>query len=331
MSNDQLTKAQLKDAVQRIVLAQGNVFIRELLREHKIKLGLTKKDFQKNIDDAIDNGTFTQAMIEAWLVEVEGWGNQHVYMYEPPPLKAADARPLIEKSKFKSVIDKPVSYDFPATLSLTSIAVTAAGLSIVWHQSTTGWRRDEAKDYQDTVDGENYEFRAYRERFDRAVVRFEWRFADDYCAILLQLPHESGVHDVALAVVWADLASIGIAPQPLTKLALSKSFAKLSRDPKVVTQNSKRSVAGAFIILGSTMPSVGFNTVEPVRNVFKTVDDSKFKLADGIFAFDEKQHAGLDKLIKLQGYGEDSRLRIWVQCKRNEIFYLLRLVHDHSQ
>lgn len=330
-NSKQLNKAELKDAVRRIVLSQGNMFIKELLRDNGIKIGLTKADFRDNLEKAIDDGEFTQDMLEAWLLKVEGWGDQHIYLFERPALSQSDVRPALEKSSFKHLLDKAVSYDFPETLTLTSLSATAAGLSVIWYRSTSGWRRDESKDKSETIDGDLYEFRAYRERYDRAVVRFEWRFADPYCSVLLQLPHENDTHQIALGVVWEDIKALGVAPAPLSRVALSKSFAKLSRDPTIVTQNSKRAVPGGFVIVGSTTPSSGIDKVEAVREVFKSVDDTKFNEADGIFAVSKGKHAPLAKPIKIQGYGEDSRLRVWAQCKRDEVFDLLGLVHDHSK
>ena len=77
-------KQQLKDAVRSIILVQGNEFIKELLRKHKLQIGTKKADFSKNILAAIDAGTLTRPMIEDWLSEVEGWGNQHIISSSHP-------------------------------------------------------------------------------------------------------------------------------------------------------------------------------------------------------------------------------------------------------
>lgn len=79
----ELGKSQLKKKVAQIVLAQGNIFIKDLLRSNNVPIGNTKADFSRNLNAAIDAGALTQAVIEAWLGEIEGWGNQHVYLFEP--------------------------------------------------------------------------------------------------------------------------------------------------------------------------------------------------------------------------------------------------------
>ena len=79
-------KALLKAQVEKILLIQGNQFIKELLRENRLPIGSTKKDFLTNITDAIDEDLLTREMIEAWLKQIEGWGNQHLYLFEPPEI-----------------------------------------------------------------------------------------------------------------------------------------------------------------------------------------------------------------------------------------------------
>jgi hypothetical protein len=66
------------------VLAQGNIFIRELLRRKELPIGSTKEDFETNLLRAIDTGELTLEDVSQWLDEVEGWGNQHVYLYSAP-------------------------------------------------------------------------------------------------------------------------------------------------------------------------------------------------------------------------------------------------------
>jgi hypothetical protein len=51
-----LTKQQLEEQLLQIVLAQGNRFIKDLLRQKQIRIGTTKEDFRDNLTQAIDNG-----------------------------------------------------------------------------------------------------------------------------------------------------------------------------------------------------------------------------------------------------------------------------------
>ena len=71
----------LKRLAAGIIRAQGNRFIKELLRDRKIRMGANKEDFNRNLNDAIETGRLRLDDVDRWLRRVEGWGNQHVYLY----------------------------------------------------------------------------------------------------------------------------------------------------------------------------------------------------------------------------------------------------------
>jgi len=87
-----------------------------VLRDNGIKIGITKSDFRESLEKAIDEGKSNQDILEAWLLKVEGWGDQHIYLCEQPALSPEAARTAIEASTFKHLLDKAISYDFPDTL-----------------------------------------------------------------------------------------------------------------------------------------------------------------------------------------------------------------------
>jgi hypothetical protein len=75
---------RIRSLVRSVVLAQGNIFIRELLRRKGLTIGATKEDFEANLMKAIDTGELQLSDVTTWLDEVEGWGDQHVYLYRVP-------------------------------------------------------------------------------------------------------------------------------------------------------------------------------------------------------------------------------------------------------
>jgi hypothetical protein len=327
----QLTRNALKNAVRKIVLAQGNNFIKELLRKNNIAIGSTKADFERNLMQAIAEGKLTQGMVEEWLAEVEGWGNQHIYLFRPPEIARTDVARLLTGSKHKKLVGQPVSYGFPTALALSAITVTPDHLSMSWHRSKSGWERAKAKDYQQEEGTERYEYRAFRERFDRSVVRFEWRFADPFCAIMVQLPHEGDEHEAAMARVWEDLKIAGIASAPLERIRLSPAFKALSRrSDGAVVQSARMMTEGGHVDLVSTLSEGGIADVEAVRQVRRAVDDEKFAAADGMFDFRKERYEQLSRAVKVQGYGMESRIRIWVQCRREDVYLVMDIIWKNN-
>ena len=327
----ELSKSQLKRKVTQIVLAQGNIFIKELLRSNNIPIGNTKAEFAENLNAAIDAGALTQPVIEAWLDQIEGWGNQHVYLFEPPSILRRKIRPALETSKYAELLDRKIGYEFPDKLALSAINFSGDHVSVVWHRGRGAWERAKSKDFQKDEGQELFEYRAYRERFDRSVVRFEWRLDDPYCAILIQLPHEDEEHAQALNRVWQDLTEVGLTRGALNKIQLGSAFKKLSRNAQATVQSTRLLAQGGHVDLVSTLSEGGIDKVEAVREVRRGVDDASFPSANGMFSFVEEKYEQLSRTVKMEGYGAESRLRIWVQCKRDDVYCILSIVWSNNQ
>ena len=320
-------KNQLTEAVRSVILTQGNAFIKELLRKHKIQIGTKKADFSKNLLAAIDAGTLTRIMIEEWLSEVEGWGNQHIYLFRPPQIENGQLKAKLAESDYAQLIGTSVSYAFPAELQLSAISLAADYLELAWHKGTDGWERTPSKDFQQVDDdGELYKYNAYRQRFDRAVVRFAWRFADPYCAIMIQLPIEGDTHADVLTQVRDDLNHIGIFENDPVRVPLSEAFKAMTLKQDTVVQSTRMMTEGGHVDVVATLSEGGIGDVRALREARRGVDDKSFAGTDGMFNFLPDKHAGLSRNVKVQGYGVESRVRIWVQCKREDVYQVLGVI-----
>ena len=121
---------KLKKLASGIILAQGNKFIKELLREKKIRMGATKDDFHRNMIEAIEAGKLKLTDFEEWLERVEGWGDQHVYLYKIPEEVINSAlwssednvrRKVEESKKLEKLWNAQTTFEYPKKLKLTGI------------------------------------------------------------------------------------------------------------------------------------------------------------------------------------------------------------------
>jgi len=321
-----LTRDKLKAEVRQIILSQGNNFIKELLRQHSIKIGTTKRDFAKNIADAIDEGTLTQDKIEKWLEEVEGWGNQHLYLFKAPTVATTGIDDLLAGSDHKDLVGKGQSFDFPEELGLSNIHCDGIGLSLIWHLGKEGWDRAKSKDYMKDVGLDRYRFDAYRQRMDRSVVRFEWRFADKHCAILIHRNKDID-HKEAVATVWKALQGLALCDKPTTSLSLSEAVKSASKQKG--TRTARLEADGGFIELVSTLKDGGIDEVEAVRHARNAVDDTEFARAQGMFSV--KQDGDGEEAISVQVFGSEGRLRLWAQCKRDVVYAIVDYFMLHNE
>jgi hypothetical protein len=315
----ELTTLQLKEIAGKIVLSQGNKFIKELLRKNDVKIGKNKEEFLVNLHQGIDDGFINQAKIDAWLSDIEGWGNQHVYLFELPPIEKDDLEAVMSASPYSAILEDHENYEFPEDLALKTASLNDTELSLGWREGKDSWVRSQAKDYRQELEGDEYEFRAYREKSERKIARFVWEFGKPFCAVYITHPNEHGVHEQVLAQVWADLNTFAVTGAPLQKISLSSSFSNLNQKPELKVNSVKLNVDGGHVNLVATAPQTGIHDIEAIRQAQIGIDANQFSSSDGIFHFNEENLPGLSKQVKVEGSGTDSRIRIWAQCTREDV------------
>jgi hypothetical protein len=328
MPDNQLTKEQLKALAQNVVVAQGNVFIKELLRSCGAKLGTTKDDFSTNLAVAIDNDLLSQDMLEVWLAEIEGWGDQHLYLVEPPKATIADLAGGIAASPHAGALNAAASLDFPDELQLKHIILNKDGLSLVWHQRKEGWNRWRPKDFVEEEGLERYRFEAYRQRFDRSVIRYAWNFGNPYGAILIHRNTEID-HDQVFKDVRAALTEIGCLDAPFLPIPLNQAVKSAAKKGKG-THSARFGLDAGYVEVASTLAEGGIDAVEPVRAVLHSVDISKFDRAQGMLHFTAEED-GTSRRVAVQVYGSEARLRIWAQCRREDVSQILKFLWDYNR
>lgn len=329
MVNAATAKTRLKQLVSSIILAQGNVFIKELLRNKQkagaqVAIGSNKLEFEANLAAAIDNEQITEADIADWLEQTEGWGAQHVYLYPALPNQKSEVlRGAVEASKHKALLMASESRAFPDELKLTGIVVDSEKLLLTWHRGSAWHSR--AKNKDSTLDEglNHYQMRAYLEHHDRAVVRFEWRFDKMYCGLFVQLAYNDPAHDAVFTEVWDVLVAIGAAAKPSNPVQLVKAVRKFGDVPGSIERGSKWSTSGGYVDIYADAPG-GIAKVKPVAQARKGIDTGAFASVDGQFELPTADPVpGAAKELKLSIFGGEGRIRISSQCLRQQVYDLV--------
>lgn len=327
MPNEVLSAAQLKELVKRVVVAQGNTFIKDLLRSTESRIGSTKQEFAQNLDDAIDEGRLTQTGLETWLAEVEGWGDQYVYVLSAPAIEVAELTRGIAGSHVAHLQDAAASAEFPEDLQLKQIAVNENSLSMVWHQGKEGWNRWQRKDFEEEEGVERYRYEAKRQRLDRSVVRFEWQFGNEYCLVLIHRNPDIE-HNEVFQAIWEMLALFGCGGLPLQLVPLMQALRTSAQRVNGV-QSTRFELDSGYVELASTLSGMGIEGVGPVRMVLQAVNTEQFDRAQGILNFVAHEH-GTSRDISIEVFSAEAKLRIWAQCKRDDVLIILQQIWGYN-
>ncbi|HMH14173.1 MAG TPA: hypothetical protein VK578_13805 [Edaphobacter sp.] len=328
-------KDALIQLARGIVLAQGNAFIKELLRERGIRIGVTKAEFEQNMLAAIQSGELQREHIESWLNEVEGWGDQHVYIYTIPSAVRKTMRdPTAMEQKVKAaglleLWNKNLSLDFPRQRTLSGINLRNGELVFVWHQGKEFAIRRKEMDRREDINGDLYEFRAYRIRSDRSVTRFVARPGDGLAAIFVQTAWEEDEHKALIRDV-RDVVNRVVPFDDLQHLVIEKAIKKFDdqalNKAGVIAQATRLSAAGAYVEFVSTSSSAGYQDIGPVRDVRRAVQPRSFKGTNGNFLLQCGDSEGEMRRVRVQLYGEERRVRLTHQMTASEVWSVIEMI-----
>jgi hypothetical protein len=330
-----MTKKQLQELAKGIVSAQGNLFIKELLRSKGVRIGATKAEFLEHMFEAIDDGFLSEADFEAWLDRVEGWGNQYVYLYnwEPPPEedwrdpKVVQAR--VKKAGYQDSWDASSSLAFPEDLNLTGIYFRNQRLRAVWHRGFNSMVHDKSKDYEEILDGDRYEFRAFRERSERSVMRFDLRCAEGIAGAFLQVAASSEDHKPALDQMMAVAGQL-LGASTLSRVDVGEIMRKLEKRQlegghDFTTQQAMWSGPGAYVLFGADDPKGNYQDVDVIRQVRLALPASVVG-SRARMRFQAPEEEGPAREVGVNLYGTDDRVWLRSQMTEGQVWSLLDFI-----
>jgi hypothetical protein len=344
MANNELSDRQMAhDLVRDVILAQSNIFIKELLRKQGFKGAATKEQFEAQLAEAVDTGALTYSDLTAWMEEIEGWGNEHVYLYKvPDALVGALADPAkfkarLEKAGFGELWGADRSFEFPEVRKLVGVYHAGGELTFVWHEGAAYRKRASEKDYeeQDPEDGEHYYYQAYRRVPQRDVTRVIVRRS--LLAVFLPSDNLPATHterrmnlsaELKAFVPFIDweLYSMGEALKLLDTMSMKPALSKTLRAPKT-RWNAK---GGGYVDFGSETEG-SYAAVEELREVRSAVPRSKFKGGQAQFGFTlpalsngETKEKGREAKVHL--FSDYDRIRLTARLTRDDVWWILRKI-----
>jgi hypothetical protein len=341
--------AGLKRLAAGIIRVQGNRFIKELLRAKGIRIGANKDDFEKNLSEAIQTGKLRLEDVDSWLRDVEGWGNQHVYLYKIPPalqrdLTAPKIHQHVRAAGLEKVWDQSTVLAFPDEPKLTSISFTDSVLRLVWQEATPGWTSVPEKNYTLEEGLDTFEYRAWRKVEQRAITRFEAHVDLGLAGLFIANPIQRAEHQVALDEAKRVIGQLmNLASLERQQFNISDVSRNLDQrnvptnarpEPEVRTQKSRLGSGGAYVEFAANAPDGAYweePAIRNVRNSVRTQQLQSFQGTGGVFTFQaEAAPEGLTRPLRVQLYAADNRVRLWAQMDSHEVWIILKKLSTYQ-
>lgn len=329
------------DQLLDLVLLQGNRFIKEFLRSRGLPIGTNKQQFEEHLRKAIADHELTPEVIREWLSDVEGWGNQHVFVFDVPD---GDVDAVRERDTFEDLVaaaglaellDAEIPFDPGDDLTLATIRHWDDGLSFLWVRGSPALIRRKDLDYEEETEGTEIEFHAYERRWSRVAARFEWHFDTNIAAVFLARREERDYaqqRDLVLQAVDTVIAArTGWPGLDVARVITQIDSAGLDEAEAGDGHGGVRmnftvfQGASASVRLAASSEASGYQDDAGVRQVRLAVDPAQLIGGSGDCYLTPGGDDDLSRELHVRLYARDQRVLLWGKMTAEEVW---RLVAD---
>lgn len=342
---------QAQSLVRDVISPQNAVYLKELLRDHEVtvKASASKDELQALLRDAVNDEKITLETLTEWIDQTEGWGDEHVYLFDiakavcaKPCWKDADSVSKHVKGvkKLANLFGADTSVEYPEQRTLTGIRFDGAEheLTCTWHQGTRFEQRVKKKDIPETLDdedGELYYWKAYRKASRRNVARIAFRPHSALAALFLPGVSEPKTHAVERTAMLGEIGDILSVDEKLIcsmaeAIKVLDAQANTKAGAKTLHARSTRlnTPDGAAYVEFASDTDQGYAKYAPVLKVRKAVTPKEFIGAGAIFHFTLAPIAGKDRDVRVNLYGDFHRIRMWKHLQRADVWTVLSAIRS---
>lgn len=215
-----------KQQVVEYLFALTKAEIEPFLQERNIPISGTKPQLRERLQEKLDKRHVSYIELVDYIDEIEPWSAHHVYLLDGPQrsLTSMDfwkdlnkVKAYLTSHKIIRFLNKKKPLILPPDLSLSSIQHSGNNLRIIAVERRDSYeRQEELDDLEETEDGDEIQYRAYRHIIARGLMIFEWDMRLNTATLqITQLPSHWTYEDAVkrfhkLVHAWLD---IGLFPK----------------------------------------------------------------------------------------------------------------------
>lgn len=284
-----------------------------------------RKRIEGGLGKAIDPTEITRI-----LDEIEGWGNQHIVLFQSTDAiaslwkKPATLVDVADKLDLTSLVNGVRPILLPDEPTLSQIIWTKKHVRFVWVQKRI-WhvRREELDERKGDI-----ELRAYQVQNRRGICYFDWNLVSGSAALLMQLLPKATEYKALQSRLLDDLGNwLPVAAFETT--GLQGLIGKLEASTEVSRRN--------LVLATADRSEVDIKSGD--RNTDAYADKSIVALRKAMnkegpvasrrgFFYWQVADKFLDRTIPMRVYPKDNRLSIHGQCTESEVQYVLSRVRS---
>jgi hypothetical protein len=166
------------------LLAQKAEHARELLGNTGLPKSGNREEIEARLAEAVARGQISIEAIIRILGVTEGWGRQHVFLYDAPDkvpvhLRSASAlQSVLDRADIEVAVNAPALLVMPQNKTIRLVHLDDHKLRVEWVEARRWTERLPSLDRVEIVGGSEVIYCASKRRFQRAVSSFEWDFVN---------------------------------------------------------------------------------------------------------------------------------------------------------
>jgi hypothetical protein len=268
------------------------------------------------------------------LDHVEGWGNQHIYLYKAPTslLKAwsteEQARAILKANGKEVLLNRRRPLLLPSVPQLCSVEWAADRVRFVWVEKRPVRERVKSEDLRGKDLGldATLEFDAYRRRVARGIVTFDWDLLNGHAALLIQCLPSGNDYGTAKNRFVAELEPLVEFPR-FDPVRISSSIVPIEQSDEVERRQVEHATArGSGIIYRSPKRGVDAFSDPAVKGARKA---SGTMLAGRLGNFYWPIAGEKPRRVHVKLYAADQRVGIFGECSEQEVRHVLSRIRHH--
>jgi len=197
-ARESLTEGEV-ELVLNYLLSHRMAFIQEFLRTRGLPFSGTKEKLRRRLEGYLSDGRLDATDLVRLLNEIEGWGNQHIYMYKAtdrliePWLEEDSARQRLVNLGLADLFNRQRPLVLPEETTLSSIEWAPERVRFVWIEK----RQWEERVSEEDIEEEGMVWRAYRINVSRGLIAFDWDLVSGHAMLMIQrLPKGTKYHHI---------------------------------------------------------------------------------------------------------------------------------------
>ncbi len=305
--------------------------IQPFLESHGLPKSGKKEELKARIGDALAEGTISADEIVALLDNIEGWGNQHVYLYSSPPgeqklwKKESEAKKRLTNSAAEDLFNHRRPLVLPDEPTLSTVEWSKSHVRLVWVEK----REWELRLNDEDVEKNGILYRAYKPQVSRGITTFDWNLLTGEAALMIQrLPTGEKYDDIRVAYEQQIEPLIKISN--FTRVRARRSIRKLEKSKEALNrQLHDETFGGGKATFTSKGRKSDVNADKDLKKSRAALGTKTVSVMGNFYFLEKPSH--LDRKIHLKVYSRDQRVAIFGECTEEEVMYVLSRIRQHSK